>query len=89
MRCLLVYDIPDDSIRTRVADVCLDYGLERIQYSAFLGELAATHQEEMLLKIRARLGQKAGNVQLFPLCDRDWRQRRTIIQDERPTTNDE
>jgi CRISPR-associated protein Cas2 len=82
MRCLLVYDIPDDGIRTKVADVCLDYGLERIQYSAFVGELAATHQEEMLLKIRKRLGQKAGNVQLFPVCDRDWRQRQVIIQTE-------
>ncbi|MGB9880221.1 MAG: CRISPR-associated endonuclease Cas2, partial [Anaerolineae bacterium] len=37
MRCVVVYDIPDDRVRARVADVCLDYGLERIQFSAFQG----------------------------------------------------
>jgi hypothetical protein len=41
MQSLLIYDIPDDRARQKVADACLDYGLERIQYSAFLGELTA------------------------------------------------
>ena len=40
MRYLLIYDIAHDGVRTKVADVCLDYGLQRIQYSAFLGELS-------------------------------------------------
>ena len=40
-RCLLVYDISHDRTRARVADACLDYGLDRIQYSAFCGTLAA------------------------------------------------
>jgi CRISPR-associated protein Cas2 len=76
---LLVYDIPDDSIRTRVADVCLDYGLDRIQYSAFLGDLEKTHQEELMIKLAKRLGKQPGNIQLFPLCETDWRGRKTII----------
>jgi len=46
MQCLVVYDIPDDRVRGKVADICLDYGLDRIQYSAFLGDLQRTHQEE-------------------------------------------
>ncbi len=45
MKVLLVYDIPDDRVRTRVAETCLDYGLLRIQYSAFFGELSVNHQE--------------------------------------------
>ncbi|MBM3150062.1 MAG: CRISPR-associated endonuclease Cas2 [Chloroflexi bacterium] len=24
-KCLLVYDIPEDKIRSKVADICLDY----------------------------------------------------------------
>ena len=52
MRYLLIYDITEDRARTRVADLCLDYGLERIQYSAFWGDLPRTLQEELLLKIR-------------------------------------
>jgi CRISPR-associated protein Cas2 len=79
MKCLLVYDIPDDRIRTRVADICLDYGLDRIQYSAFLGDLEKTHQEELMKKLAKRLGKQPGNIQLFPLCEMDWRGRKVII----------
>ncbi len=80
--CLLVYDIPDDRIRTKIADFCLDYGLDRIQYSAFIGRLNRTHQEELMLRIRKILGNKPGNVQLFPLCAEDWKQRHVIVQEE-------
>ena len=83
MKCLLVYDIPNDRIRTKVADFCLDYGLDRIQLSAFLGDLARTHQEELLLKIKKQLGRRAGNVQLFPICEKDWRMRLVIDQKEK------
>jgi CRISPR-associated protein Cas2 len=81
MKCLLVYDISHDRTRTKIADFCLDYGLDRIQYSAFLGDLARTHQEELMLKIGDRLGQRAGKVQLFTICTSDWRQRLEIIQE--------
>jgi len=81
MQCLVVYDIPDDRIRTRVADVCLDYGLDRIQYSAFLGDLARTHQEELMKKLGKQLGKHEGNIQLFPICEKDWANRKTIIRE--------
>jgi len=82
MKCLLVYDISHDGTRTRIADFCLDYGLDRIQYSAFLGDLARTHQEELMLKIGDRLGDRSGKVQLFVICRSDWRQRMEIIQED-------
>jgi CRISPR-associated protein Cas2 len=71
MRYLLIYDITDDRARTRVADLCLDYGLERIQYSAFWGDLPRTLQEELLLKIKRVLRGKIADVRLIPLCERD------------------
>ena len=80
MRCLLIYDITDDGVRTRVADACLDYGLERIQYSAFLGELSRIHQRELLLQIRRRVGKHEANVQLIPLDEKSWAGRRVIEQ---------
>lgn len=83
MQCLVVYDIPDDRTRTKVADVCLDYGLDRIQYSAFQGDLSVTHQEELMLKMQRVLGQKVGNVQLFPLCESDWRARKVVSDGKR------
>jgi CRISPR-associated protein Cas2 len=81
MKCLLAYDIPNDRVRTKVADFCLDYGLDRIQYSAFLGDLTRTHQEELILRIRERLGDAEGKVQLLVICEKDWRQRLEIIQE--------
>jgi CRISPR-associated protein Cas2 len=80
MQCLVVYDIPDDAKRTKIADVCLDYGLDRIQYSAFLGPLLPTLQEELMLKLEKMLGKRPGNIQLFPLCEKDWEARRVIVR---------
>ncbi len=78
MQCVVVYDISDDNKRGKVADVCQDYGLDRIQFSAFMGDLAATHQEELMLRIARVLGKLPGNVQLFPICEKDWMARRVI-----------
>ena len=46
---VLIYDIENDRLRTRVADVCLDYGLERIQFSAFFGKLNRNRRQELAL----------------------------------------
>jgi len=75
---LVIYDIPDDKLRAKVADICLDYGLDRIQYSAFLGEMNHNRREELLQKIRRQIGKKEANVQLFPICDKDVRLRKEI-----------
>lgn len=80
--CILVYDIPNDNIRTKISEACLDYGLDRIQYSAFMGKIANTHQEELMLRIQKILGKQTGNIQLFPLCATDWSNRQVIEQEE-------
>jgi len=75
MRVLLIYDIPNDRIRNKVADICLDYGLDRIQYSSFAGKLSRNHQEELMLKIEQKLGKQTGDVRLLPICYKDWQSR--------------
>ncbi len=77
-RCLVVYDIVEDRIRAKIADLCLDYGLSRIQYSAYVGNLSVTHQTELLQKARRRLGRSTGHVALFPICDADFKGRREV-----------
>lgn len=84
MRCLLIYDITHDGVRTKVADACLDYGLQRIQFSAFFGELNNVHQRELLSKIERRVGKHAANVQLFPLDEKSWSGRRVIERTGEP-----
>lgn len=78
---LLIYDIPDDRLRSKVADACLDYGLDRIQYSAFLGELTHNRQEEVLQRVRRIIGKKPARVQLIPVCEKDLRLAKGIVTD--------
>jgi CRISPR-associated protein Cas2 len=72
MIVLLIYDIVHDGTRAKIANLCLDYGLDRVQYSAFQGELRRTHQEELMLKIKKKLGKREGDVRLIPICEKDW-----------------
>ncbi|MBZ0275859.1 MAG: CRISPR-associated endonuclease Cas2 [Anaerolineae bacterium] len=75
MYLLLLYDITSDRIRPKVANACEDYGLDRIQYSAFYGSLSRNHQEELMLRITDLLGKTPGRVQLIPVAQDDWDKR--------------
>lgn len=72
MNCLLIYDITDNRIRTKVADVCMDYGMNRIQYSAFLGDLQRTYQKELMKRAVAQLGKRPGRIYLYCIGEREW-----------------
>jgi CRISPR-associated protein Cas2 len=82
MYCLLIYDISHDGTRQKVADLCLDYGLQRVQYSAFVGDLSVAHQRELFGAIKAKIKRQAANVQLFPLDAKSWSGRRVFAQGE-------
>ncbi len=82
MLSLIIYDIPSDKLRSKVADICQDYGLDRIQFSAFLGEINHNRREELLQKIKREIGRKQANVQLFPICDKDARLRQMVVVNE-------
>lgn len=82
MTVLVLYDIADDRKRAKAADICLDYGLARIQYSAFLGDITATRREELLAKLRRLLTGADARVHLFPLCEKDARLARAVVMGE-------
>jgi len=71
MRTFVIYDVSEDKIRNKVADVCLDYGLERIQYSAFRGDLTANRRQELVMKLQSRFGKAEGCIHIIALCDKD------------------
>jgi len=68
---VLIYDIENDRLRTRVADICLDYGLERIQFSAFFGKLNRNRRQELALKVQNEIGDESGRVRIIPVCEQD------------------
>ena len=77
-RVFLVYDITNDRARTKIADACQDYGLDRVQFSAFSGKLSRNRQEELMLSIGDILGESTGNIKLIPICEPDWEKRLEI-----------
>jgi len=80
MHILLVYDIVNDRQRSKVADACLDYGLDRIQFSAFSGVLSRTHQEELMLRIVHIIADGAASIHLYPIDEKAWQKRLTLEQ---------
>jgi len=83
MRYLLIYGICHDGARTKVADLCLDYGLERIQYSAFQGDLSKTHRRELWIQIGKCVHAhktQAARVYLYPLDEKCWLEKQLLEQ---------
>ncbi len=79
MQTLVIYDIPDDKIRNKISEACKDYGLTRIQYSAFLGDINYNRRDELRQRLRRTLGKKEGNIQIYPLCDKDIKLKCEIV----------
>lgn len=75
---LVIYDIVEDKVRRRIAEVCKDYGLERVQYSAFFGLTDRNRREEMMLKFRRILGDTEGNIQMYVICEKDIRLKKEL-----------
>ena len=68
---VLLYDIEDDRLRTRIADICMDYGLQRIQFSAFFGKLNRNRRQELAMKLQNELGDESGRIRIIPVCEQD------------------
>jgi CRISPR-associated protein Cas2 len=73
IRVLVVYDISDDKQRKKVADTCLDYGLDRHQFSVFQGLLKPTHVRELAKVLRPFA--KTGHIAVIPIAADDWERR--------------
>ncbi|MHA2641781.1 MAG: CRISPR-associated endonuclease Cas2 [bacterium JZ-2024 1] len=72
LQTLVVYDISDTNIRARIAEACRDFGLERIQKSAFRGFLTATDRKELFERLKTLVARSSGRVLMVPVCQDDW-----------------
>jgi len=72
MMTWVLYDISEDATRNRIASLCRDYGLMRLQKSVFLGETAPAATGQLADRIRITLagsGEK-GNVMILNVCEK-------------------
>jgi CRISPR-associated protein Cas2 len=66
---LVLYDVENDRIRDKLASLCLDYGLDRIQFSAFLGKINRNRRQELSLRIRDLIGNQSARVRVIPIVE--------------------
>ena len=68
MMYLVSYDIQNTRVRTKIAKVLLKAGLERVQYSVFIGDLGETEVRNIVTKAK-NLTDKESNyaVLILPL----------------------
>lgn len=66
---LVLYDIENDKIRNRISDVCLNYGLERIQYSAFLGKINRNQRQQLTLQLQDEVGDELARIRVIPITE--------------------
>jgi len=78
MRYVVIYDITDDNLRALVAETLKDYGLQRIQYSAFIGDLRRDELNSLLVDLKNLIKDLTENVQLYPLCDTCFKGRKEV-----------
>lgn len=77
----VIYDIEDDRVRGRVANACKDYGLERVQYSAFRGSLDASRRGELSARLADTLGHDVGKILVIPVCEKDAGAQRQFVNE--------
>lgn len=71
-KLLVIYDITSDPLRTQVAETCLDFGLGRVQYSCFAGDLSRNRREMLEIALRGLLWRAdavpTDAIYLLPSC---------------------
>lgn len=68
----IVYDITKDKTRNKVAKICKNYGLYRVQKSAFLGELNKNQIDEIIISIKEIADIEKDSIYIFPMCNSDF-----------------
>jgi CRISPR-associated protein Cas2 len=66
---VVLYDVEDDRIRARVSNICLNYGLARIQYSAFLGKINRNRRQELSLRLQEEVGEEQARLRIIPVTE--------------------
>ena len=63
----VLYDIEKDKVRTKVAKLCKQAGLYRVQFSVFLGTLDSNAKDTLELQIQALIDEAKDSVYIFPM----------------------
>lgn len=74
----VIYDISDNIKRNLVIKRCKNYGLYRVQKSAFLGDLNRNEIESIALECEDIINPETDSLYIFPMCGDDFKKVRLL-----------
>jgi CRISPR-associated protein Cas2 len=69
----LIYDICENKKRTKVAKLCRQKGLIRVQKSVFLGNINETQLKAAVSESESIIDRETDSVYVFPFCQEDFK----------------
>ncbi len=90
MICWVLYDIKMNKPRGKVAKICKQSGLYRVQKSVFLGSLDDNEKDTLQLVVGDLIDEETDSVYIFPMSKNELRQTALLGQafDKKLVTDD-
>ena len=76
----IIYDISLNKPRARIAKLCKEAGLYRVQKSVFLGAIDRNRLDELVMQVEELIDEDTDSVYVFPLCQADFKKVQTLGQ---------
>lgn len=76
----VIYDIVETKTRSKIAKICKDKGLYRVQKSVFLGTMNRNQIDEMSIQFEDLIDVEVDSVYIFPMCDADFKKVKLLGQ---------
>ncbi len=75
-----MYDIKKDRTRNKIAKLCEEAGIYRVQYSVFLGELNNAQRKELITSFVGLMNKDDDSIYIFPMCSDDFKKCKLLGQ---------
>lgn len=70
----ILYDIENDKVRNKIAKLCKQAGLYRVQLSVFVGTLEKSEKDALQLQIRDLINEEKDKVYVFTMSKDELRE---------------
>lgn len=76
----VVYDIVENKKRSKIARICLNKGLYRVQKSVFLGDLTVNERDSLALECEHVIDPDIDSVYVFPMDNESFKKVKLLGQ---------
>ena len=76
----VIYDITKNNVREKIAQICLDKGLYRVQKSVFLGIMNHNEWDSLALEFESLINKKEDSVYILPMDNESFNKIRLLGQ---------